>query len=225
MPWPAWKAPLNRSEPGVSRPMKRSVDGVGQRRRHARGDERRVHPAPVGAGARRRADADRRVQLRGVRGVELVGQEVRGLQGRVPLRRQVVEADAVVERQPAAGLPVVLRVPLDVLVAPLGQRVLVGLRVDVEHAGGRVRVAEARIERVVGVVGEVDLAVEAREDALRLEAVLVVEAGLRRRASPRPSSGSRCTSWVMFSLVNGPRSVWYCPALSVRPPRKRKSGT
>ncbi len=25
IPWPAWKAPLNRFEPGVSRPMKRSV--------------------------------------------------------------------------------------------------------------------------------------------------------------------------------------------------------
>ena len=147
-------------------------------------DEPRVHAAPVGAGAGVGADADRRVERGRLAGVELVGQEVRGLQRRVPLRRHVVEADAVVERQLAVDLPVVLGVPLEVLVLPLRQRVLVGLRVGVEDAGRRVRVAEARVERVVRVVDEVDLAVEAREDALRLVAVLVVDAELGGVRSP-----------------------------------------
>ena len=191
MPWPAWKAPLNRFEPGVSRPMKRSSTVLASVGATPCGDERRIHPAPRAARARRAADAHRRIELRGRVAIELVRQEVRGLQRRVPLRRQVVEAHAVVERQPVGGLPVVLRVPLDVLVAPFGQRELRGLLVGVEHAGRRVRVAEAGVERVARVVVEVDLAVEAREDALRLEAVLEVEARPSRRARPTPSSGWR----------------------------------
>ena len=124
------------------------------------------------------------IELRAAFAIELVGQEIRRLQRRVPLRRHVVEAHAVVERQTAVGLPVVLRVPLDVLVAPFGQRVLRGLLVDVEHAGRRVRVAEPGVEGVARVVHEVDLAVEAREDALRLEAVLKVEPDLRGMRAP-----------------------------------------
>ena len=160
------------------------VHGVGERRHDAGADERRVHPPPVGARARRGADAHRPEELRGCARVELIGQEVRRLEGRVPLRRHVVEADPVVERQPGLGLPVVLHVELIVLVAPLRERVLRGLRVGVEHPGRRVRVAVARVERVVRVVGEVDVAVERREDALRLEAVLVVEPGFRGVGPP-----------------------------------------
>ena len=155
-----------------------AVDGVGGRRRDAGA---RSSADPCRAGSRRArvgADADRRYSSRPPGGVELVGQEVRGLLGVVPLRRQVVEADAVVERQLACRPPVVLHVELEVRVAPFGDRELVGLRVGVEHAGRGVGVAVTRVERVVGVVGEVDAAVEAREDALRLVAVLVVEAGL-----------------------------------------------
>ena len=84
----------------------------------------------------------------------------------------------------AAGLPVVLRVELPVLVAPLWKRVLRGLSVGVEHAGRRVRVAVPGVEGVARVVDEVDLTVEAGEDALRLEAVLEVEASFRRVGSP-----------------------------------------
>src|SRR4030095_1583678 len=91
---------------------------------------------------------------------------------------------AVIEREPARGLPVVLRIPLDVLVAPFGERVLRGLLIEIEHARGGVRVAEPRVEWVTRVVREIDLAVEAREDALRLEAVLKVEACLRGGGSP-----------------------------------------
>ncbi len=125
--------------------------------------------APMQTGVYRRAAAE---------ALNSSGQEVRRLLGVVPLRRQVVEADAVVERQLLAGAPVVLQVELEVRVPPLGNRELVGLRVGVEHAQRRVGVAVPGVERVVGVVGEVDAAVEAREDALRLVAVLVVDAGL-----------------------------------------------
>ena len=65
---------------------------------------RRQEPGPFRAGcaarAGIRADADGGVEPRGVGGVEPVGQEGGRLEGLVPLRRQVVEADAVVEREP-----------------------------------------------------------------------------------------------------------------------------
>ena len=61
------------------------------------GDERRIM-APDAARARSPADTHRCIELRAGALIELVGQEVRGLQRRVPLRRQVVEPEAVVER-------------------------------------------------------------------------------------------------------------------------------
>ena len=159
-------------------------DRIAQRRRHTLADERRVHPTAHAARARGPADAHRRKELRGRIRIEPVRQEIRRLQRRVPLRRQCIQPHAVVERQTVVGLPVVLHVPLDVLVVPFGQRVLRGLLVDVEHARGGVRVAEPGVEGVVGIVPEVDLAVEAGEDALRLETVLEVEPGLRGVRSP-----------------------------------------
>ena len=103
---------------------------------------------------------------------------------RVPLRRQAVEANAVIDRKTVRRLPVVLSVPFVVVVSPFRQRVLGCLGVAVEHPDGRVRIGEPRVERVARVVGEVDLTVEAGEDALRLEAVLVVETSLRCVRAP-----------------------------------------
>ena len=159
-------------------------DGVRQRRCHALGDERRIHPAPHATRTRRPADAHRSKELRRPVSIELFWQEIRGLERRVPLRHHVIEPHAVIEREPARGPPVVLRVPLDVLVAPFRERVLRGLLIEVEHPRGGVRVTEPGVERVTRVVREIDLAVEAREDALRLEAVLKVEAGLRGMGAP-----------------------------------------
>ena len=120
----------------------------------------------------------------------MIGEEVRHLEELIVLGRLVREADAVVERQLAVHLPVVLQVELGVVVdhAPFDQlRLLQVLR---EHANRRVREAEAGVEGVVRVVGEVDVALEAkvghaaRAGVLRLEAVVVVEAGLARVAPP-----------------------------------------
>ena len=102
------------------------------------------------------------------------------------------KAQAVVQCQPVVHLPVVLHVELGVVVnhAAFDQpRLLQVLR---EHADRRVGEAESRIERVVGVIAEVDVALEAeirhaaRAGVLRLEAVVVVEAGLERVRVPDP---------------------------------------
>ncbi len=77
-------------------------DGVGQRRRHALRRSsvgsipRRTQPAPGAPPTHTGV-----IELRGRASIELVGQEIRGLQRRVPLRRHVVEPHAVVEREPA----------------------------------------------------------------------------------------------------------------------------
>ena len=159
-------------------------NGVGQRRGRIGADQRRVHPAAHAAGARRAADAHRVIELRGIGLIELVRQEIRCLQRRVPLRCQIVEPHPVIERETVRRPPVVLHVPLDVLVVPFRNRELIGLLVEIEHARRRVRVGEARVEGVARVVLEVDLAVEAGEDALRLEAVLEIEPGLRGVCAP-----------------------------------------
>ena len=132
-----------------------------------------------------RTDTDRRVEhAPPAFGSKLVGNEVRRLQRGVPLRRDVVEAHAVVDRHPVGRTPVVLREPFEVLVAPLRNRELRRLRIGVEHAGRRIGVAEAGIERIAAVVGEINLTVEAREQTLRLEAALEVEASLRGVRAP-----------------------------------------
>jgi len=142
-------------------------------------------PSPqAGARAGVGPDADGGVQPRGVGGVELVGQEGGRLEGLVPLRRQIIEADAVVEREPSGGLPVVLDVELEVVVDPLRHHVLRGLPVVVEHPDRRVRVAKPRVVGVAGVVDEVDPAVVAGEGALGLVAVLVVDAELGGMGPP-----------------------------------------
>ena len=179
MPWPAWNEPLKRFEPGVSRPTNRSSTVLAIVA--CLSSERRIHAAAVACRCRvrRRCRPARRGEPRCCESNSL-REEVRRLERLVPLRREGVEAHAVVDREVVAGLPVVLHVELDVVVAPFRNGELRGLRVGVEDAGGRVRVGIAGVERVAGVVLEVDRAVEAGEDALRLERVLVVEARLER---------------------------------------------
>ena len=189
------------------------MDAVGQVAgiRHDRADRRRrvrrARRRQDLAGARihrvaRVARADRRavvaageIQQRRAGQRPLVREEVRHLQELIVLRLLAREAHAVVERQPAVHLPVVLQVELGVVVDHAAFDQLRLLQVLREHADRRVGEAEAGIERVVGVVAEVDVALEAeirhaaRAGVLRLEAVVVVEAGLARVTRPTPSSG------------------------------------
>ena len=96
------------------------------------------------------------------------------------------EPHAVVERQPVVHPPVVLRVELGVVVDHAAFDQLRLLEVLREHPRRRVGKAEARIEGVVGVVAEVDVALESEvrhatgAGVLGLEAVVVVEAQLER---------------------------------------------
>ena len=118
------------------------------------------------------------------------GEEVRHLQELIVLRLLAREPHAVVERQPGVHLPVVLQVELGVVVDHAAFDQLRLLQVLREHADRRVGEAEAGIERVVRVVAEVDVALEAEvrhaagAGVLRLEAVVVVEAGLARVRAP-----------------------------------------
>ena len=105
------------------------------------------------------------------------------------LRLLVREAEAVVEGQAVVDLPVVLHVELGVVVDHAAFDELRRLQVLGEDASRRVGEAEARVERIVGVVAEVDVALErqvgdaAGAGVLRLEAVVVVEAALERVAA------------------------------------------
>ena len=111
--------------------------------------------------------------------------EVRGQAGFVVLRLHPVEAEAVVERQAVAHLPVVLRIPLDVPVAVVADRSRpTPAGKLLEHAGRRVGGGVAGVERVRVAVGEVDDAVVVAEAALVLQALLRVEADLRRVPAP-----------------------------------------
>ena len=152
---------------------------------HRVGGVGRIHADQVAARAGRGAVlADRVVQPRRVGGAPVVRDERGRLERLVPLRRHVVEADAVVDGEPRGRLPVVLAVELEVLVDVLRVRELVGLLVGVEDPGRRVRVAVPRVVGVARVVDEVDRGVEAREVALGLVAVLVVHAELGGVGSP-----------------------------------------
>ena len=117
----------------------------------------------------------RRVALR-----PLIGKEVRHLQELVVLRLLVREADAVVEGQPVAHLPVVLDVELGVVVDHAAFDELLGLLIAREDAERRISVAEPRVQQVVGVVVEVHRALERDAGVLGLEAVVVVEPALER---------------------------------------------
>ena len=144
--------------------------------------------------ARKHAARASRLVLRRRRGaIVALEEEVRGLAVGVVLRHLVREPQAVVERQLAVHLPVVLHVGLELVVdeLPFDERGL--LRVRGEHAERRVGEAEPGIERVVGVVGEAQVALERQRVALvqvlLLQAVVAVEADLRRCASRGSSSG------------------------------------
>ena len=169
----------------------------GARRRQDLAGARIDRVACVAAADGRPVVAARDVEQR--RGAErpLVREEVRHLPELVVLRLLPREAQPVVERQPRVHLPVVLQVELGVVVdhAAFDQRRL--LQVLREHTDGRVGETEAGIERVVGVVPEVDVALEpeirhaARAGVLRLEAVVVVEAGLAGVAAPHLRQADR----------------------------------
>ena len=150
--------------------------------------ERRVRPEQlsgegiqrlaVGARARLRSAAGD-VQHRSLARVPLLGKEVRGLSEHVVLRLLMNQADAVVERQLVVHLPVVLDVAFSVVVDELPLDIPRELVVRREHPERGVGEAEARVERVAGVVREVHRARPALA-LLRLVAVRVVEAGLDR---------------------------------------------
>ena len=126
------------------------------------------------------------IQQRCLRQRPLFGEEVRHLLEPVVLRLLPRKPHTVVHGQLVVHLPVVLDVELRVVVDHVAFDEIGGLQVLREHAGRRVRIPEARIEAVVGVVAEVHVALErevgdaAGAGVLRLEAVVVVEAGLDR---------------------------------------------
>ena len=107
------------------------------------------------------------------------------------------KTDAVVQRQPAVHLPVVLDVALGVVVEHAALNELRGLQVLVVYAKNGVRIAVAGVERVVGVVGEVNIPLEGQvgdatgADVLRFEAVVVVEAALEGMAAGNPGQRDR----------------------------------
>ena len=151
------------------------------------GKEQSPPPNEAGSAARRLraaarryiADAHRKVKARRVGLAELVGQEVGGLQVFVVLRLNPVEAHAVVQREAAGDLPVVLGEKLDVVVAVLADVIAGSLVELVVDADGGVGEAEARVQRVGSVIHEIVLAVVVGEGALRLEAVLPEDAELQ----------------------------------------------
>ena len=90
------------------------------------------------------------------------------------------EAQAVVERQPAVHLPVVLEIPLDVVVEEVALDELRVLRIRREHPRRGIGEAECGVERVVGVVREAERSLPGIAGlVLRLVAVIQVEARLR----------------------------------------------
>src|SRR5262249_16311403 len=95
------------------------------------------------------------VESRRVRRPVLVGQEIGRLRGLVKLLLNPVKTHAVVERHAVGQLPVILRVPLDVVVAVLAGEVARRLRESVINADGSVGEAEARVAGVRDVVDEI----------------------------------------------------------------------
>ena len=97
----------------------------------------------------------------------------------VILRLLVDQAQAVVERELAIDLPVVLDVALGVAIDEAAFDIVRELVVGAEHAHRGVRESKAAVERVAGVVGEGQRAGPPLA-LLRLEAVRVIEAALDR---------------------------------------------
>ena len=119
----------------------------------------------------------------------LLGQEVRRLAGRLVLRLLVHEPHAVVERQPVVHLPVVLDVGLVVVVDVLALDELRRLVVGAEDPERGVGEPEPGVERVVGVVAEVERAERVALVLRACAARLLVVAGLDRVAARAPWSG------------------------------------
>ena len=89
----------------------------------------------------------------------------------------VHKADTIVERQAVGHLPVVLYVGLGVVVNEAALDVARELVVRGEGTKGGVGKAEARIQGIVSVVAEIDIAGPALT-LLRLEAMGVIKTGL-----------------------------------------------
>ncbi len=144
---------------------------------------RRVQRAPVRGGARVDVvDAPGDVQAWRLLRRPLLRQEVRAEAVGVVLRAHVGEADAVVERQPILHAPVVLHEELVIdrevgAFGPAGR-----LRIGAEDADRRIGEPERGVERVVGVVGEADVAGDVA-GAAPLQAAEVVVARLQRVAA------------------------------------------
>ena len=167
LPVPGTICPIRAAVPA---PMSAPVSGFIAWRVVSHGNTPPGHPGWYWAGA---ADA-----------IVALQEEVRGLAVGVVLGHLVREPQAVIERQVAVHLPVVLHVGLDLVVDELAFHERGLLRVRGEHAERRVGEAEPGIERVVRVVGEAQIALERQRVALvqvlLLQAVIAVEADLRR---------------------------------------------
>jgi len=118
-------------------------------------------------------------------------------------RRDDVEPHAVVERQPARELPVVLHEPLQAGGADVHPGGVGGFGVGVEHAQRGVGVSVAGVERVVHVAAEIEQPVEGHGLFLVPPEVLDVEAGLQRVRAPgqrhrlRPVPARHC--WLLLA--------------------------
>ena len=126
---------------------------------------------------------------------------------RVP-RRVVEEAHAVVDRQPLAGLPRVLQVELGDGALALHLRERVDLGVVAEVAEQRVGVGVVRVERIVDVGAEVELAgPRTRADAaaaFRIARLLEVEAALDRVLPRDPGQVGANRGQPRFALIDQP---------------------
>ena len=108
------------------------------------------------------------------RGEEVHAQAV----GRVP-GGEVRQADAIIERQPARGLPCVLEIPFEVQAADVLDGPRGAFLVGIVTADNGVSVGIAGIERVIDVVGEIEGAlVRERAGVCNVPAAVEVDAAL-----------------------------------------------
>ena len=182
--------------PGTICPIRAAVPASHQRA------GQRVHRLARRLAREHAARTSRLVLRRRGRAIVAIEEEVRGLAVGVVLRNLVREPQAVVERQVAVHLPVVLHVRLDLVVDELSFHERRLLRIRGEHAERRVGEAEPGVERVVRIVGEAQIALERQRVALvqvlLLQAVIAVEADLRR---VRPRIFVRLTETSCVGLV------------------------